>query len=78
MDQNNISYSMFIDDFNKSINKTHKIRVVEPKTIYHWVEDDAVKNVINVVLILVFFYENIIVETAAEYFVIIVVIILRI
>ena len=42
MDQNNISYSMFIDDFNKSIHKKHKIRIVEPKTIYHWVEDDAV------------------------------------
>ena len=53
MNDSRLSYSMFIDSnlhsqkqqFKiKLSNKQKKIRLVEPKTIYHWIEDKSVSN----------------------------------
>ena len=40
-----LSYSMFIDDYNIPITNLTKLKIrrqVEPKTIYHWIDDNLV------------------------------------
>ena len=53
MNDDKLSYSMFIDSnlhsqkqhYKSKLNlNEHKIRNVEPKTIYHWTEDKSVSN----------------------------------